>query len=134
MGEVTDAVGHSVPAAEHQPWAGGVVAARAMRQEAIPLEDARVARRRSRISGSCRPKSASCSFCRTSPRQARRIAGVRLKDGRDLLARGVVVTTGTFLNGLAHVGEQKYTCGRNGEAPSNLLGDQLRTLGLDGRG
>ena len=60
----------------------------------------------------------------------RRITGVRLKDGRDLLARAVVVTTGTFLNGLAHVGEQKYACGRNGEAPSNTLGGQLRTLGL----
>jgi tRNA uridine 5-carboxymethylaminomethyl modification enzyme len=60
----------------------------------------------------------------------RRIAGVRLKDGRDLLAQAVVVTTGTFLNGLAHVGEQKYACGRNGEAPSNTLGHQLRILGL----
>jgi tRNA uridine 5-carboxymethylaminomethyl modification enzyme len=60
----------------------------------------------------------------------RRIAGVRLKDGRDLLSDAVVVTTGTFLNGLAHVGEQKYACGRNGEAPSNTLGLQLRTLGL----
>jgi tRNA uridine 5-carboxymethylaminomethyl modification enzyme len=60
----------------------------------------------------------------------RRIAGVRLKDGRDLLTQAVVVTTGTFLNGLAHVGEQKYACGRNGEAPSNTLGQQLRTLGL----
>ncbi|MFL6414759.1 MAG: tRNA uridine-5-carboxymethylaminomethyl(34) synthesis enzyme MnmG [Bryobacteraceae bacterium] len=56
--------------------------------------------------------------------------GVRLKDGRDLQAHAVVVTTGTFLNGLAHVGEQKYSCGRNGEAPSNTLGAQLRTLGL----
>jgi tRNA uridine 5-carboxymethylaminomethyl modification enzyme len=60
----------------------------------------------------------------------RQIVGLRLKDGRDLLARAVVVTTGTFLNGLAHVGEQKYACGRNGEAPSNTLGAQLRTLGL----
>ena len=41
----------------------------------------------------------------------------------------VIVTTGTFLNGLAHVGEMQYSCGRNGEAPSQLLGDQLRTLG-----
>lgn len=63
----------------------------------------------------------------TSPR----VVGVRLKDGRDLLADAVVVTTGTFLNGLAHVGEQKYACGRNGEAPSNTLGAQLRTLGLE---
>lgn len=62
--------------------------------------------------------------------KGRTTAGVRLKDGRDLQARTVVVTTGTFLNGLAHVGEQKYSCGRNGEAPSNTLGAQLRTLGL----
>jgi tRNA uridine 5-carboxymethylaminomethyl modification enzyme len=56
--------------------------------------------------------------------------GVRLKDGRDLLAAAVIVTTGTFLNGLAHVGEEKYGCGRNGEPPSNSLGHQLRNLGL----
>jgi tRNA uridine 5-carboxymethylaminomethyl modification enzyme len=60
----------------------------------------------------------------------RRVTGVLLRDGRTLSSGAVVVTTGTFLNGLAHVGEQKYSCGRNGEAPSNLLGDQLRTLGL----
>jgi len=60
----------------------------------------------------------------------RRIRGVALRDGRTLLTDAVVVTTGTFLNGLAHVGEQKISCGRSGEAPSNLLGDQLRDLGL----
>jgi tRNA uridine 5-carboxymethylaminomethyl modification enzyme len=61
----------------------------------------------------------------------RRIAGVELRDGRTAHAEAVVVTTGTFLNGLAHVGESKYNCGRNGEAPSNLLGHQLRNLGLN---
>jgi tRNA uridine 5-carboxymethylaminomethyl modification enzyme len=60
----------------------------------------------------------------------RRATGVLLRDGRTLTSDAVIVTTGTFLNGLAHVGEMKYSCGRNGEAPSNLLGDQLRTLGL----
>jgi tRNA uridine 5-carboxymethylaminomethyl modification enzyme len=60
----------------------------------------------------------------------RRATGVRLRDGRTISAGAVIVTTGTFLNGLAHVGEMKYGCGRNGEAPSELLGDQLRTLGL----
>jgi tRNA uridine 5-carboxymethylaminomethyl modification enzyme len=60
----------------------------------------------------------------------RRVAGVLLRDGRSIAAPVVVVTTGTFLNGLAHVGEQRYSCGRNGEAPSELLGVQLRTLGL----
>ncbi|HSU32230.1 MAG TPA: tRNA uridine-5-carboxymethylaminomethyl(34) synthesis enzyme MnmG [Bryobacteraceae bacterium] len=66
----------------------------------------------------------------SSAGQGRRIAGVRLKDGRDLLAKAVVVTTGTFLNGLAHVGEERYSCGRSGEPPSHTLGAQLRTLGL----
>src|SRR5512147_1057832 len=55
----------------------------------------------------------------------RRVTGVELRDGRAFDCEAVVVTTGTFLNGLAHVGEQRYSCGRNGEAPSNLLGDQL---------
>jgi tRNA uridine 5-carboxymethylaminomethyl modification enzyme len=59
-----------------------------------------------------------------------RVTGVQLRDGRAIEAGAVIVTTGTFLNGLAHVGEMQYTCGRNGEAPSQLLGDQLRTLGL----
>ncbi len=63
--------------------------------------------------------------------EQRRITGVILRDGRTIAAGAVVVTTGTFLNGLAHVGEMTYSCGRNGEAPSQLLGDQLRTLGLN---
>ena len=61
----------------------------------------------------------------------RRVTGVQLRDGRAIPAGAVIVTTGTFLNGLAHVGEMRYSCGRNGEAPSQLLGDQLRTLGLN---
>jgi tRNA uridine 5-carboxymethylaminomethyl modification enzyme len=60
----------------------------------------------------------------------RRVTGVQLRDGRSLECEAVVVTTGTFLNGLAHIGEAKVNCGRSGEAPSNLLGDQLREFGL----
>jgi tRNA uridine 5-carboxymethylaminomethyl modification enzyme len=60
----------------------------------------------------------------------RRVGGVLLRDGRTIVSDAVVVTTGTFLNGLAHVGEMTYTCGRSGEAPSQLLGNQLRTLDL----
>src|SRR5579875_3927585 len=41
---------------------------------------------------------------------SRRVEGVRLRDGRSIAADAVVVTTGTFLNGLAHVGEYKYSC------------------------
>lgn len=59
-----------------------------------------------------------------------RVTGVELRDGRCLKSDAVVVTTGTFLNGLAHIGESKVSCGRSGEAPSNLLGEQLRGLGL----
>ncbi len=62
---------------------------------------------------------------------SRSVVGVLLADGRTVTAGAVVVTTGTFLNGLAHVGETKYHCGRNGEAPTNLLGHHLRSLGLN---
>jgi len=60
----------------------------------------------------------------------RRATGVRLNDGRELPAGAVIITTGTFLNGLAHIGEQTYECGRNGESPAVMLGNQLRSLGL----
>ncbi|MBM3814968.1 MAG: tRNA uridine-5-carboxymethylaminomethyl(34) synthesis enzyme MnmG [Acidimicrobiia bacterium] len=60
----------------------------------------------------------------------RKATGVVLRDGRSLQSGAVIVTTGTFLNGLAHVGENTYSCGRNGEAPSELLGNQLRSSGL----
>lgn len=49
----------------------------------------------------------------------RRVTGVLLRDGRTMAASAVVVTTGTFLNGLAHVGEQRYSCGRNGKPRPN---------------
>ena len=61
----------------------------------------------------------------------RRATGVVLRDGRTVSAEAVVVTTGTFLNGLAHVGEVRYSCGRNGEAASVALGDELRNIGLN---
>ena len=62
--------------------------------------------------------------------EGRRVTGVELRDGRSLAAEAVIITSGTFLNGLAHIGEQTIHCGRNGEAPSDLLGDKLRTFGL----
>ena len=62
----------------------------------------------------------------------RRCCGVRLRDGRSIAARAVIVTTGTFLNGLIHCGEQQYPAGRNGEPASEMLGENLKTLGLRG--
>jgi tRNA uridine 5-carboxymethylaminomethyl modification enzyme len=61
---------------------------------------------------------------------APRVVGVLLRDGRKIAARAVIVTTGTFLNGLIHCGEQQYTAGRSGEPASILLGESLKKLGL----
>jgi tRNA uridine 5-carboxymethylaminomethyl modification enzyme len=61
---------------------------------------------------------------------ARQVTGVRLRDGRVIHAKATVVTTGTFLNGLIHCGEQQYAAGRSGEPASVLLGEALKRLGL----
>jgi len=58
--------------------------------------------------------------------------GIKLRDGRRVHAEAVVITTGTFLNGLIHCGEQTYPAGRSGEPPSQLLGESLKLLGLRG--
>src|SRR6201987_1774358 len=59
-----------------------------------------------------------------------RAAGVRLTDGRALAAAAVVVTTGTFLRGLIHVGEEQTPAGRVGEAPSVGLSLTFERLGF----
>jgi tRNA uridine 5-carboxymethylaminomethyl modification enzyme len=63
-------------------------------------------------------------------RPNRRVLGLQLRDGRRLLAGATIITTGTFLNGLIHCGEQSYPAGRSGEPASVLLGEALRALGL----
>ncbi|MDP9053815.1 MAG: tRNA uridine-5-carboxymethylaminomethyl(34) synthesis enzyme MnmG, partial [Acidobacteriota bacterium] len=62
--------------------------------------------------------------------EAGRVRGVQLVDGRSIRCEAVIITTGTFLNGLAHIGEQRFNCGRNGEPSSQVLADQVRALGL----
>lgn len=59
-----------------------------------------------------------------------RVTGVELMDGRLLKSEAVVITTGTFLNGLIHVGERRYSAGRSGEPPSIKLAENLRELGF----
>ena len=59
-----------------------------------------------------------------------RILGVRTGDGRELSAGAVVLTTGTFLNGLIHLGHHKTPAGRVGEAPALRLSERLGALGL----
>jgi tRNA uridine 5-carboxymethylaminomethyl modification enzyme len=59
----------------------------------------------------------------------RRVAGVRTHDGMTFLARAVVITTGTFLNGLVHMGDKRHEAGRAWEFPSKALPASM--VGLD---
>src|SRR5437016_7107688 len=67
-----------------------------------------------------------------APPSRRQVIGIKLRDGRTVRAGAVVITTGTFLNGLIHCGEQQYPAGRSGEPPAVLLGEALKALGLRG--
>jgi tRNA uridine 5-carboxymethylaminomethyl modification enzyme len=68
----------------------------------------------------------------STPADRRRVLGIRLRDGRTVGAPAVIITTGTFLNGLIHCGEQQYPAGRSGEPNAVLLGEALKKLGLRG--
>src|SRR5499433_3791010 len=59
-----------------------------------------------------------------------RAAGVRLRDGREYGAGAIVLTTGTFLRGLIHIGERQIPAGRMGEAPAVGLSTTLERLGF----
>jgi tRNA uridine 5-carboxymethylaminomethyl modification enzyme len=60
----------------------------------------------------------------------RRVTGVRLRGGRSFAAAAVVLTTGTFLRGLIHIGERQIPAGRVGEAPALGLSGTLERLGF----
>ncbi len=60
-----------------------------------------------------------------------RVVGLVLEDGDTLGASAVVVTTGTFLNGLIHIGPVQKGAGRAGEASSRALADSLKALGFN---
>jgi len=62
----------------------------------------------------------------------RQAVGILLRDGRRVSAAAVVITTGTFLNGLIHCGEQQYPAGRSGEPAAVLLGEALKRMSLRG--
>src|SRR6202035_5603302 len=67
-----------------------------------------------------------------SARSTRICRGIKLRDGRTVGASAIIITTGTFLNGLIHCGEQQYPAGRSGEPAAVLLGESLKQLGLRG--
>ncbi|MBI4798156.1 MAG: tRNA uridine-5-carboxymethylaminomethyl(34) synthesis enzyme MnmG, partial [Desulfarculus sp.] len=60
-----------------------------------------------------------------------RVEGIVTTLGQEIAARSVVLTTGTFLRGVIHVGLEQWPAGRLGDPPSNALSDQLRELGFN---
>ncbi|MFD2173069.1 tRNA uridine-5-carboxymethylaminomethyl(34) synthesis enzyme MnmG [Rhodobacter lacus] len=60
--------------------------------------------------------------------EAGRVAGVVLADGSEITAKAVILTAGTFLNGVMHIGDQRAAGGRVGDAPSVRLAQRLRDL------
>jgi tRNA uridine 5-carboxymethylaminomethyl modification enzyme len=93
-------------------------------------EESFVVRRSSLADAQGAPDSAHDPRPRTNDRL--RVLGIRLRDGRTVGAPAVIITTGTFLNGLIHCGEQQYPAGRSGEPNAVLLGESLKKFGLRG--
>ena len=62
--------------------------------------------------------------------QSGQISGLQLEDGRSFGCRALVITTGTFLNGLVHVGREQRPSGRAGEPPSRDLAESIKDLGF----
>ena len=63
-----------------------------------------------------------------------RVSGVALEDGTTIACGALVVTTGTFLNGLVHVGPEQRPAGRAGEPPSRELAESIKSFGFRGAG
>jgi tRNA uridine 5-carboxymethylaminomethyl modification enzyme len=60
-----------------------------------------------------------------------RITGLAMEDGDAYACRSLVVTTGTFLNGLIHIGPEQHPAGRHGERPSCDLAESLKAIGFE---
>lgn len=67
----------------------------------------------------------------TEGKELGRVVGVRTQTGIDYLGKCVIVTTGTFLKGLIHIGEMQFAAGRAGEFAAEKLSDSLRGLGFE---
>src|SRR5947199_7123898 len=60
-----------------------------------------------------------------------RVTGLAMEDGDAYVCRALVITTGTFLNGLIHIGPEQHPAGRVGEPPSRELAESLRAAGFE---
>src|SRR5437870_4709701 len=61
----------------------------------------------------------------------RRVVGLALEDGDAYSCDALVITTGTFLNGLIHIGPEQHPAGRSGEPPSRDLAESLKSFGFE---
>lgn len=59
------------------------------------------------------------------------VSGLQFEDGGEVTCRALVVTTGTFLNGLVHIGDEQRPAGRAGEPPTRALAESLHGLGFE---
>ncbi len=116
---------HPVPHAQPQQGAGGARAPGPGRSQAL----SRVPWRRcSRTSQASHILEGAAEDLRLDAEG--RVCGLVLGDGGEIAAGRVVLTTGTFLGGLIHIGEEKIAAGRVGEAPSLGLSQTLRRCGF----
>jgi tRNA uridine 5-carboxymethylaminomethyl modification enzyme len=60
-----------------------------------------------------------------------RVVGLAMEDGACFVCSSLIVTTGTFLNGLVHIGPEQHPAGRASEPPSRELAESIRTIGFD---
>jgi tRNA uridine 5-carboxymethylaminomethyl modification enzyme len=60
-----------------------------------------------------------------------KVTGITLSDGKIIASKKVIITTGTFLNGLIHIGSERQSAGRLGDPPANYLSDSLKKIGLE---
>jgi tRNA uridine 5-carboxymethylaminomethyl modification enzyme len=63
--------------------------------------------------------------------EGNRVIGLSMEDGDVVACRALIVTTGTFLNGLIHVGDEQRPAGRHGEPPSHALAESIRSRGFE---
>jgi len=64
-------------------------------------------------------------------RRGDRAVGIAMEDGEAFECAALVITTGTFLNGLIHIGLEQHPAGRHGEPPSRELSDSIRAVGFE---
>src|SRR6185295_17341397 len=60
-----------------------------------------------------------------------RVAGLAMEDGDTHACRALVITTGTFLNGLIHIGPEQRPAGRVGEPPSSELAESIKSMNFE---